>query len=139
RGPRFTGDAFPIASGASASGSRANISASTSGTIAYATGAQGDNQLVWFDRTGKRLGAVGPPAAYNELALSPDGRRLAYDLTDRPSGAVQIWVRDLTRDVASRITFGVGNTIWPVWSPDGRRIGYSSDRSGAFSLYVREA
>ncbi len=73
------------------------------------------------------------------MALSPDGKRVAYDRTDPVTGQSQVWVYDLARDVATRITFGAGNAIWPVWSPDGRTIAYSSDRKAAYSIYLRDA
>jgi len=117
----------------------ASFSASNDGVLAFTQGDAGTaSELVWLDRTGREVGKIGEPAGYADLAISPDGTRLAYALADR-AGAQDIWVRDLKRDVASRLTFDPTNEIWPVWSPDGRRLAYASDRGGHFAIMVRDA
>jgi Tol biopolymer transport system component len=118
----------------------APFSVSASGGLAYVSGIGGvDSELVWVDRTGKELGKIGPPAAYREPALSPDGLRLAYGLADSRTASEDIWVRDLKREVSSRATFDPKDEIWPVWSRDGNRFAYSSDRDGLFSIFIRDA
>jgi len=117
----------------------ASFSVSNDGVIAFVQGeAATTSELVWVDRTGHELGKIGEPGPYFDLALSPDGTRLAYGFAER-SGTQDIWVRDLKRDVASRITFNPGNEMWPVWSSDGRRIAFSSDREGHYAAMVRDA
>jgi serine/threonine protein kinase/Tol biopolymer transport system component len=117
----------------------ASFSVSTNGVMAFAQGeAASTSELVWLDRSGKELGKIGAAGPYFDLALSPDGTRLAYGFAEK-SGAQDIWVRDLKRDVASRLTFHPRNDIWPIWSPDGRRIAFSTDRDGHFAVMVRDA
>jgi Tol biopolymer transport system component len=117
----------------------ASFSVSSNGTLAFMQGESASiSELVWLDRTGKELGKIGQPGPYFDLALSPDGTRLAYALGEK-SGAQDIWVRDLKRDVASRLTFNPRNDMWPIWSPDGRRLAFSTDRDGHFAIMVREA
>jgi len=117
----------------------ASFSASENGELTFV---QGDttvaSELVWLDRSGRELGKIGNPGPYTDVELSPDGTRLAYGFSDK-TGSQDIWVRDLKRDVASRLTFDPRNDMWPVWSPDGRRIVFSSDRGGHFGLIVRDA
>ncbi len=141
RALRFTGEPFPVAERVRcAPGDRANLSVSRTGILAFMPGvAAANRELVWVDRTGKTLSTVGVHAAYNDPALSPDGTRLAYSVTDPESGNDDIWVRDLKRDVASKLTFDPGNEIWPAWSPDGSRIAYASDARGPFALVQRLA
>src|SRR5207249_6679008 len=51
-----------------------------------------------------------------------------------------IWVVELARGVISRFTFDSGNDIYPVWSPDGSRLVFGSDREGGvFNLYQKRA
>jgi Tol biopolymer transport system component len=95
-------------------------------------------QLTWYDREGKVMGTVGEPSDYRELALSPDGTRLA--VTKGGGGLVNIWLLDLSRGGAStRFTFGSASDAYPVWSPDGSRIIFSSNRDGRYNLYQKPA
>ena len=117
------------------------FSMSSTGTLVYLSGAVAANSdLIWVDRNGREIGKVGEPGAYRDLALSPDETRIVYGLGEERNQSENLWVRDLRRDVASRLTFGSGTEFWPVWSPDGRRIAYAADeKNGSPSLYERDA
>jgi serine/threonine protein kinase len=98
-----------------------NASVSANGLLLYSS-ANPLIQFTWVDRTGKRLAGVGEPLDIGPYRLSPDGRRLA---TTRNSGiGTDLWLMELERGVASRFTFE-SNSLWPVWSPDGRTILYA--------------
>ena len=136
---KISGEPVPFADHVSEGGTRALISVSTNGAIAYQAGTTAStSELVWMDRTGKEVGKVGGPDTYFDLALSPDGSRLAYSLTDVRTDSKDIWIRDLAHDTVSRLTFEPGDDFRPVWSPDGTRIFYSSTRNGT-SLCVSRA
>jgi len=117
------------------------FSVSESGVLAYRTGAPSTRtQLAWFDRAGKALGPIGQSGLYRNPALSPDGTRLAVEATDPQSRKQDIWLVELACGVTSRFTFDPGNDIYPVWSPDGSRIMFGSDRDGGvFNLYQKLA
>ena len=115
------------------------FSASNNGVLAFRRSGASDFRLVWFDRSGKRLGTAGGIADYSNPALSPEGNRLAVCIRDPATGNRDIWVLDLLRDSASRITFDPSDHTAPVWSPDGRRLAYSSDRRGARDIYIKNA
>jgi len=96
--------------------------------IANASGVM--SELVWLDRAGRLLNRVGEANRYREIALSPDARRLALSIEDPISGFDDVWVRDFERGVSTRLTFDRTQETGPVWSADGTRIFYSSDRQG---------
>jgi len=110
------------------------FSASASGTLTYLEGqATRGFELTWFDRKGSRLGTVGKPGAYGQIALSPDERRVAVERTD--TGSSDIWTVDLARGVATRVTIDPASEVDPVWAPDGRELLFASTRDGTARVY----
>jgi len=100
------------------------FSVSPSGTLTYLERQDASGfELTWLDRQGARLGTVGQPQRYRQLALSPDERRVAVEITD--GGTSDIWTIDLARGVASRLTSGPADKYNPVWSPDGREVAFT--------------
>jgi Tol biopolymer transport system component len=134
---KTTGEPMPLAEqiGTDSVG-LARFSVSRDGVLAYRTGESG-GRLLWVDRSGKELDTVGDQAEYEDPEFSPTGDRLAFDLTDVRSGKSDVWVRDLSRGVNSRFTFGLDSAFCPVWSPRGDVIVYTSDRDGAFGIYQK--
>ena len=116
-----------------------SFSASDNGVLAFRSAAVAENRLIWFDRSGKSLGTLGEIADYSDPTMSPDGNRLAVGIRDPATGKRNIWVLDLQRDTASRVTFDSGDDFSPAWSPDGTRIAFTSDRRGERGLYVKNA
>jgi Tol biopolymer transport system component len=134
----IAGDPFPVAEQVGSSISNPFFSVSANGVLVYRSGGfAGNSQLAWFDREGKPLWSVGPLGLYNDLALSLDGTRVATARRDIQSGNLDIWLLDVAHGVPTRFTFDAGLELDPVWSPDGRRVVFSSTRDGAFNLYQR--
>ena len=137
----LSGAPFPLAEQVAASTNRLTPALSTSGTgvIAYRTGAAPKKQLTWFDRSGRELAHLNEPFESTQLApsLSPDGRHIA--LFREVSGNIDVWLIDTARGVPTRFTFDSADDVNPVWSPDGRRIAFSSNRSGVHDLYAKPA
>jgi serine/threonine protein kinase len=127
----LTGAPFPVAEQVG------HFSVSETGVLVYKSSDAGKKQLVWFDRTGKQLGATGPPGEYLFPALSPDEKRVAIDRNDGQTGTYDIWLLDLARGIPSRFTLDPTNDVYPVWSPDGSRIVFGSSRDGALGLYQK--
>jgi Tol biopolymer transport system component len=115
----------------------ASFSVSRNGVLVYRGGELSGSRLVWVDRSGKETPALDVPADYRDTSLSPDGTRLVYDIGDGgPRG--DLWIRDLARGVSSRFTFDAAGEVNAKWSPDGRRIVFTSKAKGAGDLYVKD-
>ena len=132
------GQPFPITEGIAANtggGRPSDFSVSQTGVLAYRAGARlRQNQLAWFGRDGKRLNSVGEPGSHGAVSLSPDKAKAAISRFD---SSRDIWIHDLVRDVASRFTFDPAGDLSHTWSPDGRRLAFSSSRDGAYNLYLK--
>ena len=103
-------------------------------------GAVGLSQPKWFDRTGKELGELDKPGVYENVAIAPNGHRVAADRIDLPSLNMDVWTYDSWRGAtAKRFTFDPGYDGASVWSPDGRQLLLSSNRRRALDLYVKKA
>ncbi len=137
---QVTGEPIPLADGLGTDAvGLAHFSSSGNGVLAYRAGETRSRLLVWVERSGKEVGTVGEPAEYGDFWPSPDGKRLVVTMPATRSGTPDLWIRDLTRGVTSRFTFNAGRNRAPLWSPDGRRIVFSSTRKSVADLYVKDA
>lgn len=86
-------------------------------------------ELVWFDRSGKRLSTVARGDAYTHVALSRDDARVVYNAQDETTPGVNVWVADLARESAkTRLTYGQTTSTIPIWSSDGTQVVYGTTR-----------
>ncbi len=116
---------------------RTTLSTSAAGPIAYRTPSSdsGQRQLVWVDRSGREIERVVYPDTQSQgPSLSRDGRRVA--VFRHANGNTDIWSYETGRRAWDRITFDSGDDIFPLWSPDGRRIVFGS-RRGEMNLYQK--
>ncbi len=90
-----------------------------------------DRALLWVDRAGRTEPLTHARRPYARPALSPDGRRLAVTIQGTDN---DIWICDLGRDTWTRLTFEADNET-PIWSPDGKRVVFSSNRKPPFNLF----
>jgi Tol biopolymer transport system component len=134
-----TGEAIPVAEQVETtleSGRVGVFAVSETGLVVYreGEGARG-SILTWFDRDGKRGTAIGEATSQTFLEFSPDRKRVAVVLQDGGTAGRDIWIYDVSRGLRTRFTFDAARDDYPVWSPDGRSIVFSSNRKGRLDLY----
>jgi eukaryotic-like serine/threonine-protein kinase len=101
--------------------------------IAFSSGRSGDVEEIWLasaDGSGARQLTHGPGTRQTLPAWSPDGRQTAFESTDANARA-DIWVIPADGGIPRQVTTDPGEENSPVWSRDGRRIYFLSDREGA--------
>jgi Tol biopolymer transport system component len=125
---------------------KADFSVSNNGILMFRAMRGLDTRLTWRDRAGLQSVLVETPTHYTEPTLSPDQTRVAFAIFDpRPStfgiGVTKvtsdIWLLDASTGARSRFTFDPAADFAPVWSPDGTRIVFSSNRGGEVALYQK--
>jgi eukaryotic-like serine/threonine-protein kinase len=134
----LNGSPFPVAEPIAVDpvGLGAPLSVAAAGSLAFRPTVGGRrHQLIWFDRKGHEISTVGNPDTATPLhpELSSDGRRVA--ISRNVNGNVDIWLLETNRGLLNPLTFDAAVDDFPLWSPDGHQIVFTSNRKGAFDLY----
>ena len=135
-----TGPPVPVIEGVwtSSINAGAQFSFSDTGTLVYVAreGVVG-SPIHWLDRDGTTTPLRDEPARWSDLRFSPNGDRMAMQIHD---GTLwNIWIYEWSRDTLTRLTIDPANDVRSVWTPDGRRVVFSSNRgeNGVENLYWR--
>ena len=88
------------------------------------------------DATGKLLEQIGDEQTMNYIRVSPDGQRVLASFADIRLGSFDIWSRGLRRPTGDPVIAHPAHDQHGVWSRDGTRIYFSSDRQGYPDIYV---
>ena len=133
------GEAAPVLEGIEIAGGSGLFDISRDGSLVYSVSsgdAPSERVLVWVDRNGREDPISAPPRAYAWPRLSPDGTRVAVEVNDQDR---DIWIWDVRRHGLTRFTLGAAVERSPVWTPDGQRLVFSSDREGSRNLFWQSA
>ena len=138
----LTGDTIPLAEhvATNISSYRGVFSVSDGGMLIYQVGefSGGGWQMQWAGRDGKPIGSIPGFATYLEPSISPDGKRIAAAYADA-GGNIDVWVIDIARGTKTRLTFDPANDSYQIWTPDGSKIIYSSNRGPRTDIYMKAA
>lgn len=137
---RIKGEAVPIASSVNydTAGGWADFSISANGALAVGPEAQ-PLRMTIFDRRGAAVQSFGAAGKrYQFLSLSPDESQIAADAPDEKFG-YELFVFHAERGTTTQLTFGTATGNFPVWSADGRKIAFGSNRDGVYNLYIKNA
>jgi Tol biopolymer transport system component/predicted Ser/Thr protein kinase len=114
----------------------ASFAVSANGVLVYDSTLL-STRLVWLDRGGKLVARFGEAGRYGFPRVSFDGARIAFAMYDTGIDKDQIWIGDIERGTQTKLTGEPGENTSPVWSPDGSRIAFRSDRKHQADLFVR--
>jgi Tol biopolymer transport system component len=110
----------------------AQLAVAQNGTAVFLSGGAAQNTVVQVGRDGSERPLLTTPQGYKDPRYSPDGTRLAFEITTGSLG--DLWIYNLASATTTRLTFGSEN-LYPVWSPDGRRIAFTSRQTGIAGLW----
>ena len=133
---QLSGQPFPIADHVFTG----QYSPTAAGDLVYRFDGAVAAQLTWYARDGRRLEVTGPPGPYRQIALSPSGRRVAIQAGDTVSAGAEadLLMLDLTTGVRSRLTSDPALDSDPAWSPDERKLAFTSNRTGRSAVFVKD-
>jgi Tol biopolymer transport system component len=109
------------------------LAVSNTGTVVFAPGNPAKRSLVWVDREGKVESLGKDQDLYREASLSPDGLKAIV------RHGLDLWIHDLQRGTRSPLTSRNASNILPLWSRDGARIVFASNRGGDWDIYSQPA
>jgi eukaryotic-like serine/threonine-protein kinase len=140
---QFKGEPVTLAAGVGvdSNSERGAFSVSASGTIAWRGGEPAHRQLIWFDRSGRNVGTLGPPdPLVLNPEISPDNQRVL--VTRGRLELADIWIQDGPR--GTRFTSDPADDRLAIWSPDGKEVVFASNRNfgsepGNLDLYRKPA
>jgi len=118
----------------------AEYTVSENGTLAYLSGASElEKSLLFYDRAGVRQPFTQELRSFGgALRFSPDGRQLAVRIQKSQANA-DVWIYDLLRGDFRQLNF---NPAWdqrPLWTGNGQKIVFASERQGVLDLFWKPA
>ncbi len=114
------------------------FSVSTTGFMVYrVSGPVAGEQLVWFDRSGKRIASLGDPGLFGTVHLSPNQKSASVSMLDPVTHRKDVWLYEVTSGFRTKFTHDSAEVRESAWSPDGRMIVFMSNRRGHFDLFEK--
>jgi hypothetical protein len=119
----------------------AQFGVSKTGSLVYApaevAAEDAQRDLVIINQMGEGESLRLPRRGYESPRVSPDGRQLAFATDDR--GAANVWIYDLAAARSPRQLTFAGRNRFPIWTADGQRVAFQSDRDGDLAVFWQRA
>ena len=122
--------------------STGHFSVSQTGTLAYLSGQTvppAQRTILWVNRDGREDTLPVAPRAYSWPRLSPDASRVAVGIFDGTDAPGNVGIYNLATGAWTRLTSHPAEEGRPLWTPDGLRIAFRSNREGPFHLFLKAA
>jgi serine/threonine-protein kinase len=138
---KVTGGPVPLVervrAGTGGVSSVAHYSISRTGSLVYVPAdTLVQRTLAWVDRQGHEEALPAEPRPYRYPRVSPDGSRVAIEAQDQDN---DIWIWEFARATLTRLTFTPENELSPLWTPDGQRVVFQTQRPRASNVYQQAA
>jgi Tol biopolymer transport system component len=132
----ISGEAFSVAEGIGpVPGNYSSFSVSDNGILLYWSLGFANNQIVLYDHSGNVLERISTPGPVSTPSLSPDEKTVA--IARWFGGNRQLWLWDLAHKRDQPFTVDLSQNDSPVWSPNGDRIAYRSQKSGRQEIWLK--
>jgi Tol biopolymer transport system component len=110
-----------------------------SGVLAFQPIVDASTQLTWFTLDGAQGESIPlPPGQFSEVVISPDGSHVStsrFEESGSNGTGADVWLIDLSKNTGARATFDPQIEFGTVWSPDGRYVYYSGNKTGQYLIY----
>jgi hypothetical protein len=114
----------------------AHVTVSNDGAIVYPPVSNAVRAEVgWYDEGGKLLQKLFEETNVGAMSLAPDDSRVLLERRDPRKGANDVYVYDIARGVMTRVTGGLSENNVGVFSHDGSRVYFTSDRFGMYDVF----
>ncbi len=115
------------------------FSSSRDGRLVFLGTSSSDDEMVVFGSNGVPQHTIKSKRTSIRTTFSTDGNLIAIDALDEGASTEDIWIHDIQRNSDTRLTFDKASEIVPNWSPDGRKIYFSSNRTGVYCIYEKNS
>lgn len=141
RSLKFTGEPIPILENLlyAQVRSKGAFSLSKNNRLVYLGMSRSNVEIIEYAMSGMVQHSMKKKFAPTTASYSQDGNFIAMDLYDETSKNTDLWIHDIRRNSDTRLTFDKGVEIVPVWSPDGKKIYFSSNRTNVFAVYEKNS
>ncbi|MFA6469441.1 MAG: protein kinase [Bacteroidota bacterium] len=138
---KLTGDPAPIIENIlyARVRSKGAFSVSRTGRMLYLGTSKSSDEMAIYSASGTIQNRIRIKTSPTTASFSPDGKFYAVDIYDETAKNTDIWIHDINRNSDTRLTFDKGVELVPAWSPDAKKIYYSSNKSGIFNVYEKNS